>query len=148
MPLSVEYSKRKLRQLKKLEIKLRFGDGPLPRGRTLIWNEFFSTKDPDDPTVRYTLHELAQMERAERKEVFSEYFYRVYFQHYRESGIFPTDLYDPRLLSLLGLPAYAGRQEIKQRFRELAKRYHPDHGGDAEQFIQMMEIYERLMDRV
>jgi hypothetical protein len=144
---SIEYSKRKLRQLKKLEIKLRFGDRPLPEGRTLIWDEFFSTKGGDEPGSRYSLCQLAAMGRQQRKEVFAEYFYRVYFQRYKESGIVPTDVYDPMLLSLLGLPAHAGHQEIKQRFRELAKKHHPDRGGDAERFIEMMDTYEQLMGR-
>ncbi|MFN2165050.1 MAG: J domain-containing protein [Anaerolineae bacterium] len=145
MRQSPEYCKRKLRQLKKLEVKLRFGDRPLPVGRTLIWDEFFSTKDADDPAVRYTLHQMTQMDRQARKEVFAEYFYRVYFQRYKENGILPTDVYDPMLLSFLGLPHHADRQAIKRRFRELAKRYHPDHGGDAAQFIAMMDVYEKLL---
>ena len=56
------------------------------------------------------------------------------------------DVYDPQLLALLGLPPYAGIAEIKQRFRALAKQYHPDYGGDAERFIELVGVYERLKD--
>src|SRR5205807_9038903 len=62
----------------------------------------------------------------------------------RRSSDLTADLYDPALLSLLGLPAYASAQELKSRFRELAKRYHPDCGGDSEKFIELMDVYEKL----
>jgi hypothetical protein len=136
--------KNKLRQLKKLEIKIRFRGQGLPPNHTLVWNEFFSTRVEDDPSVRYPLSRLYQMDRLQRKEVFGEYFYWVYFQHFQENGLTPTNVYDPALLSLLGLPPHAGLQEIKSKFRALAKKYHPDHGGDAARFIEMMDIYEQL----
>jgi hypothetical protein len=144
MERSIAQLKRKLRQMKRLEIKIRFRGSPVPVGRTLVWDEFFSTKAEQDPGVRYPLGLLLQMGREERVEVFGEYFYRVYFQYSREHGLTPADVYDPALLSLLGLPPYAGFQDIKQRFRELAKRYHPDLGGDSAQFIELVETYERL----
>ncbi len=147
MRYSVADLKSKLRQLKKLEIKLRFRGGPIPATCSLIWNDFFSTKDLEDPSVRFPLSVLLDMDRSQRKEAFGEYFYWVYYQHFRENGLTPAGLYDPHLLSLLGLPAYAGIRDIKRRFRKLAKKYHPDHGGDAEQFIAMIEVYERLTDR-
>ncbi|HLB45697.1 MAG TPA: J domain-containing protein [Anaerolineales bacterium] len=53
-------------------------------------------------------------------------------------------VYDPQLLSLLGSSPQADIAEIKKRFRDLAKRYHPDLGGDGEKFIELMETYERL----
>jgi DnaJ-class molecular chaperone len=34
--------------------------------------------------------------------------------------------------------------EIKKRFRELAKQYHPDLGGESERFIDLMDVYEEL----
>ena len=86
------------------------------------------------------------MDNETLEEVFGEYFYFVYFRKYKEQGITHADVYDPTLLSLLGLPPCAGIQDIKTRFRVLAMKHHPDCGGDAEQFIEMMEVYERLMD--
>jgi curved DNA-binding protein CbpA len=47
----------------------------------------------------------------------------------------PRSLQYSALLSLLGLPP-VGLHEAKQRFRELAKRYHPDHGE------QLVEAYD------
>ena len=141
---SATYDKRKLRQLKKLEIKIRFGGWELPPNRPLVWNEFFSTKDAGQSSVRFTLRALARMDREERKEVFAEYWSHVYLQKYRETGLSLADMYDPQLLSLLGLPPYADLQDVKRRFRTLANRHHPDHGGDAARFIELMETYEKL----
>lgn len=85
------------------------------------------------------------MDRQGLKQVFEEYFCRVYFQNYKENGLAMADVHDPQLLSLLGLSPYASSQDIKRRYRELAKKYHPDHGGDAEKFIELLGIYERLL---
>ncbi|MCP4543786.1 MAG: J domain-containing protein [Chloroflexi bacterium] len=147
MHQSVILLKRKLRQLKKIEIKIRFGGRPSSGNPRLIWNVFFSTKNEYDRSVKYPLSQLAQMDRQELKQVFDEYFYRIYFQNYREKGLTIADVYDSTLLSLLGLPPYAGIKEIKTRFRELAKRYHPDHGGDSEKFIELVEIREKLTNQ-
>ena len=146
MQRSTAQLKRKLRQLKKLEVKIRFGDRPPPGNQRLIWSVFFSTKNEEDRSVKYPLSQLTQMDRQELKQVFDEYFYRIYFQNYKEKGLTVADAYDSTLLSLLGLPPYAGIEEIKARFRELAKKYHPDHGGDSEKFIELVEIREKLMD--
>jgi len=145
MPHSTDQLKRKLRQLKKLELKIRFKDQPITDAQKLVWDVFFSTK-VDDSSVKYPLSSLLKLSREEFKAIVEEYFYRLYFQNFQENGLEAADVYDPQLLSLLGLPAYAGMVEIKARFRELAKRYHPDHGGDSEKFIELMEIYERLKE--
>ena len=36
-------------------------------------------------------------------------------------------------LGVLGLPPNATRQQIKRRYRELAKKNHPDRGGDPKE---------------
>jgi hypothetical protein len=145
MPHSTDQLKRKLRQLKKLELRIRFKDQPITGTQKLVWDVLFSTK-VDDSSVKYPLPSLLKLRREEFKAIVEEYFYRLYFQNFQEKGLGVADVYDPQLLSLLGLPAYAGMVEIKARFRELAKRYHPDHGGDSEKFIELMEIYERLKE--
>ncbi len=141
---SADPLKRKLRQLKKLEITVRFKNRSIPENRKLIWDVFFSTKAEDDISVKYPLNQLLEMDRQGLKRVFEEYFCRVYFQNYKENGLAMADVYDPQLLSLLGLSPYASSQDIKRRYRELAKKYHPDHGGDAEKFIELLGVYERL----
>lgn len=48
-------------------------------------------------------------------------------------------------LSVLGLPLNATPQQIKRRYRALAKRYHPDRGGDQRQMQRIIAAYEYLM---
>lgn len=48
-------------------------------------------------------------------------------------------------LAVLGLPANATPQQIKRRYRALAKRHHPDRGGDQQQMQRIIAAYEYLM---
>ena len=48
-------------------------------------------------------------------------------------------------LAVLGLPANATIQQIKRRYRKLAKQYHPDLGGDPRQMQRLVAAYEFLM---
>lgn len=50
-----------------------------------------------------------------------------------------------RALSILGLPPNATRQQIKKRYRDLAKRHHPDMGGNQQQMQRIVAAYEYLM---
>ncbi len=49
-----------------------------------------------------------------------------------------------RALAILGLPSNATPQQIKRRYRTLAKRYHPDRGGDQQQMQRIIAAYELL----
>jgi len=49
-----------------------------------------------------------------------------------------------RALAVLGLSANATPQQIKRRYRTLAKRHHPDRGGDRQQMQRIIEAYELL----
>ena len=48
-------------------------------------------------------------------------------------------------LAALGLSANATRQQIKRRYRELAKTHHPDRGGDPREMQRIIAAYELLM---
>jgi DnaJ-domain-containing protein 1 len=48
-------------------------------------------------------------------------------------------------LTVLGLPPNATRQQIKRRYRILAKQHHPDRGGDPRQMQRIIAAYEVLM---
>jgi DnaJ-domain-containing protein 1 len=47
-------------------------------------------------------------------------------------------------LRVLGLPPNATTQQIKRRYRTLAKRYHPDRGGDQKEMQRIIAAYECL----
>lgn len=137
--------KRKLRQLKKLEAQLRFGDSEFTKYKKYIWDEYFSTKCQNDKSVKYNMNSLLVMNHEELKEVFDEYFVYVYFQYFKENGMAMEGMYDVGLLSALGLPPEASIGMIKSRFRELAKKYHPDLGGDSDKFIELLDTYKKLI---
>ncbi len=48
-------------------------------------------------------------------------------------------------LALMGLPPTATRQQIKRRYRELAKKHHPDRGGDSHDMQRLVAAYQLLM---
>jgi len=138
-------TKRKLRQLKKLEQKIRragsntgTGDSRPAPELDLVWNDFFLKKYPAET--------VAKMDRETYKKIIEEYFYYVYYKTHAENsdgGVF----YDPEILSRLGLPPGADADMVKQKFRELAKLYHPDAGGDASDFINLKKNYDELSKR-
>lgn len=142
--------KRSVRDLKKLEIKIRFG-GAAPEGKPgstrLVWDEFFDLRGIGAKRAKHSLRELSAMARDEYKAVVAAFFFEVYFRRYRETGIMDEGLYDPALLSRLGLPPGSDGAAIKRRFHALALQCHPDAGGDAEKFIELMESYRKLIAR-
>lgn len=146
--------KQKIRKLKKIEVKIRFGisgfseQGLSERAKQarLVWDEFFDLNGGCREKAKYTLTRLSAMDKDTLKEVISEFFFNVYYRFYKENGYVNTDLYDPGLLAQLGLPYDADKTTIKKRFRELAKKYHPDTGGDSIRFIQLMESYKKLVE--
>jgi DnaJ-domain-containing protein 1 len=48
-------------------------------------------------------------------------------------------------LKVLGLPPNATPLQIKRRYRALAKRHHPDRGGDPKQMQRIIAAYELLV---
>lgn len=137
--------KRKLRQLKKLEAQIRFKNLQELQYKQYIWNQYFSVKDENDGSVKYNMNRLLEMNHQKLKEVFDEYFYHVYFEYYKENGMPAEGMYDTVLLSNLGLPPDSSIGTIKSKFRELAKKYHPDLGGDSSKFIKLVSTYKKLI---
>lgn len=45
--------------------------------------------------------------------------------------------------TVLGVAATASEVEVEQAYRRLAKRHHPDAGGDAERFHRVAEAYKQ-----
>ncbi len=47
-------------------------------------------------------------------------------------------------LAILGLPSNATPDQIKRRYRYLAKKHHPDRGGDPQQMQKIIAAYTLL----
>ena len=149
---SREEIKRKIRKLKKVEVKIRFGSSGFSENGfserihnvKLVWDEFFDLNETYKGNAWYSLSQLASMGKETLKDVISEFFFNVYYKYYKENGIINTGIYDPYILEQFGLPYDADMNAIKKRFRELAKKYHPDTGGDSTKFIELMENYKKL----
>ena len=52
----------------------------------------------------------------------------------------------PDYYKTLGVPRDADADTIKKAFRKLARKYHPDAGGDEAKFKEINEAYEVLSD--
>lgn len=48
--------------------------------------------------------------------------------------------------SLLHLQTEASLAEVRTKYRELAKRYHPDVGGQHTDFLALRQAYERVVE--
>ena len=147
--------KRKIRNLKKVELKIRFHVMDFSENNSkdisnklnnanLIWDDFFDLHESTSKSVKYPLKRLAKMNKEELKNIISEFYYGVYYQVYKDNGMLDMSFYDPDILAQLGLPFDADISTIKKRFRELAKIYHPDAGGDEAKFIEILEQFESL----
>ncbi|HBL84949.1 MAG TPA: hypothetical protein DDZ99_08630 [Clostridiales bacterium] len=47
----------------------------------------------------------------------------------------------------MNLPYDATERDIKRRFHELEKQYHPDLGGNANKFIELLNTYKKLIKK-
>lgn len=138
--------KRKLRKLKKHETRIRFQS--MSSQKNLVWDDFFELRERETSKAKYTLKLLAALKPEQYTHVIHEYLSAVYDRMFEENGIFVEGgLYDPSLLSKLGLPSNADEGSVKRRFRELVKQYHPDAGGNAEMFIELMNNYREILGK-
>ncbi len=145
--MDVPKLKHKLRQLKKVEDKIRFEHVSDTASKKYVWDEYFSTKSINDLTVKYPICKLIDFDKQELKEVFEEYFYSVYFRKYKDMGLDFDEIQDPSVLNYFGLAPGASSDDIKKKFRELAKKYHPDCGGSNEKMIEVLDAYNRLINK-
>ncbi|WP_352420658.1 hypothetical protein [Proteiniborus sp.] len=85
--MEIEQLKRKLRELKKTEKRIRFNYQSSSIPMKYVWEDYFSTKSFNDLTVKYPLWKLIKLNQQELEKIFDEYFYSVYFQHCKENGL-------------------------------------------------------------
>jgi len=135
--------KRKIRELKQFEITIR-AQNNIDESTSLVWDKFFDLRETGTSTAIYSLSELTVKNKNDYKAVVDEFFAHVYYEVYIYNGFIDAPIYDPSLLEQLGLPPIADQQAVKKKFRDLAKEYHPDKGGDPEKFINLMNIYKEL----
>ncbi|GHO82886.1 J domain-containing protein [Dictyobacter formicarum] len=71
---------------------------------------------------------------------------RIGVRAFWQSGANPARpiLLRQQALAVLGLPANATPEQIKRRYRKLAKRHHPDCGGDPKEMQRIIAAYEYL----
>lgn len=53
---------------------------------------------------------------------------------------------DAEARGVLGVGPHAGPDEIRRAYRRLARRWHPDAGGDAAEFLRLQEAVAVLLD--
>lgn len=48
--------------------------------------------------------------------------------------------------NILGVPREASQEDIKNSYRKLAMKHHPDRGGDQQKFTEIQQAYDTLSD--
>ncbi len=77
-------------------------------------------------------------------------FFNSYERKYEEvkENLIETPLSNnsfPQCLNDLEFSTYPTEQELKTRYRELAKKYHPDKGGNAKDFEKISKAYNEAL---
>lgn len=97
--------KRRIRKLKKLELKIRFSNENFvvkPHIR-IIWHEFFNLNLSQFGKGKYSIDWLASLNKEEYKKVIHEFFFKVYEQYYTENALKQVFVKDTDKLAQLGL---------------------------------------------
>ena len=142
---SFDNLKRRVRKLKHFEKTIR-SQNSIGNDIPLVWDKFFDLRNNPNDKALYTLSKLANMSQEDYKVVVDAFFARVYYEIYAYKGITNEIIYDVELLAQLDLPPVADEIAVRKRFREMAKVYHPDAGGDAAKFIKLMQAYRKLIE--
>jgi len=133
--LNADIIKRRLRELKRIEQKIR-SSGAAAKTTPLVWDVFFDLTDASAGKAKYPLKLLMIMDHETLKHVIDEYWSYVYHELFQDTDSIDALHHDP-----------AEVNAVKKRFRELAKQFHPDAGGDEQSFIALMEAYNKLLGK-
>ena len=77
--------------------------------------------------------------------------YKYDYKPYDDPGYkYDYNFYQPNYyeeLKFFGLTESASLEDIKKRYKMLALKYHPDKGGDPEDFKKLLNYYEKLQQK-
>lgn len=112
----------------------------MPKGERVSWlNETARLISIVKPKIDIEIEKV--IKEAERK--YEEW--KSNFNHRHYTFVFDSKISTVSAYNILGLPVGAGKLEIKSAFRQLAKKYHPDAGGQQKDFVKIREAYEVLI---
>lgn len=101
---------------------------------------------------KFKQEEEERKKRKEEEELRWEEIRKAHDRYWREHARQKAswDPWQPRgqvhsALLLFGLDDTATQDDVKKKYRQLAKQYHPDTGGDAEKFKQLNQANQVLM---
>lgn len=145
MNLKSDKIKRIIRNFKKVEIRMMVGIyGINSESYSLIWNQYFELNKPYKGHSKYNLDTLINMDSVEFEKVVNEYFNSILNRFYKVEDATKVKT----ISNTLGLSPNANAEEVKKRFRELAKKMHPDVGGTDEEFIALYEAYQEFIKNI
>lgn len=134
--------KRIIRNLKKEEVRMICGLlGIDTVSFPLVWNQYFELKEPYKGNAKYNLDQLINMSEIEFEKVIKDYFNSILNQIYSQEKLI-------EIYPIFNLPLNSDMDTVKSRFRELAKKMHPDTGGSHEEFISLSQAYENFMRKI
>jgi hypothetical protein len=112
----------------------------MPKGERVSWlNETARLIDIVKPKTDIEKEKARKETERKYKEWESNFNHRYY------TFVFDSKISTVSAYNILGLPVGASKLEIKSAFRQLAKKYHPDAGGQQKDFVKIREAYEVLI---
>ncbi|UUV46493.1 DnaJ chaperone protein [Bacillus phage vB_BanS-Thrax3] len=88
-----------------------------------------------------------QFEQFERARAYEEAKQRQQYHRQQQQQYSSTSRLDIAL-KFLGLTKSATKDDVKRAYRKLAKKHHPDMGGNKNDFIKLKEHYDYAMSQL
>jgi DnaJ-domain-containing protein 1 len=133
----------------RLDTLPEWADGPLyehlARDRRAMVRKLREVVPRPTPRAREDFEAFRVKGKAERDAIFEEAIDDYIKQHGGRKSTMRDLLRgsdDPTCFAVLGLGPDAMLDEVKGRYRDLAKRHHPDRGGDAAEFNRIVAAYD------
>lgn len=118
-----------------------------------LWNYFYATviakmREQLFPTVMEARRKQAEERERYKRERAREYDYFNFFGFFDFSAfislIIQTTIPESSF-TILDLTISASIEDVKNRFRELSMKYHPDKGGNQDDFIKIVEAKNKCL---